>query len=314
MPMPPQGRGPPAVPRQGLERRPQRRVGIEDARRQLLEEVRLVGRDPEVAQLDLRLRPGEARRALEHRRVAVLVGEREDGVPRSRRRRVARCTRAVAPGARRTRRRRLKTGSSTVPAVLESGRRSAIDDRVAGPCGRGRGSGRGRSRTGRCRPSRPRRPSPGRPRSAARGRAAGARPRGPRGRRRTRSHEEIRKGGVRRVGGRRARGRSRRTTSPRSRRGRVPRLVSDTWRISASSSVETTTCRDVVIGAVACDGSRCGPPSRRPRRCRARRRSAGSPPTRPCPLSRRAGRRRLPHGSRVASSRQRVTARPRQRL
>ena len=39
---------------------------------------------------------------------------------------VARCTRTVAPGARRSRRRRLKTGSRTVPAVFESGRRSSI--------------------------------------------------------------------------------------------------------------------------------------------------------------------------------------------
>ena len=36
---------------------------------------------------------------------------------------------AVAPGASRTRRRRLKIGSSTEPAVFESGRPSITDDR-----------------------------------------------------------------------------------------------------------------------------------------------------------------------------------------
>ena len=42
-----------------------------------LEEVRLVGADAEMVELHLRLRPGQRDRALEGRRVVVLVGQVE---------------------------------------------------------------------------------------------------------------------------------------------------------------------------------------------------------------------------------------------
>ena len=58
-------------------RRPQRRVRVEDPVGQALEEVRLVGVDPEVMELDLGLRPGQGRGPLEGGRLAVLVGEVE---------------------------------------------------------------------------------------------------------------------------------------------------------------------------------------------------------------------------------------------
>ena len=102
MPCPQRAEGPRRFRARVSSGRAQRGVGIEDARREPLEEVRLVGRDPEVAQLDLRLRPREARDALERRGVPVLVGEREDVLPGvgDDHRQVHAHRRARAPGAR----------------------------------------------------------------------------------------------------------------------------------------------------------------------------------------------------------------------
>ena len=68
----------PLVAGQQAGRRPQRRVRVEDPVGQALEEVGLVGLDPEVVELDLGLRPGEGRRPLEGGRLAVLVGQVQD--------------------------------------------------------------------------------------------------------------------------------------------------------------------------------------------------------------------------------------------
>ena len=107
--------------------RPQRRVGVEDAVGEPLEEVRLVRLDAEVVQLDLGLGPGERRRALEGRRVAVLVGEVERCLARVGDERREDHARRRARGATRTRRRRLKIGSSTAPDRVRQ--RAAVDDR-----------------------------------------------------------------------------------------------------------------------------------------------------------------------------------------
>ena len=127
IPCAPEGRGAPAVSHKRLDRGPQGRIGVEDARREPLEEVRLVGRDPEVAQLDLRLRPGQARRRARTWPGPGTCRPARGRPPASRRRPSPGARARSLPGARRTRRRRLKTGSSTVPAVLESGRRSSIE-------------------------------------------------------------------------------------------------------------------------------------------------------------------------------------------
>ena len=61
---------------------PKRGVGVEDPAGEILEQVRLVRANPEMVQLDLRLRPRQRDRALEGRRVAILVGQRHGGVAR----------------------------------------------------------------------------------------------------------------------------------------------------------------------------------------------------------------------------------------
>ena len=65
-------------------RRAQRRVGVQDPVGQALEQVGLVRPDAEVVELDLRPGPGQRRRALEHRGIAILLGEREGLVARRR--------------------------------------------------------------------------------------------------------------------------------------------------------------------------------------------------------------------------------------
>ena len=74
-PVSPEPGGSGRVPRQGARGRPQPRVRIEDAVGDVLEEVRLVGRDAEMMKLDLRLRPRQGGGALERRRIAILVGQ-----------------------------------------------------------------------------------------------------------------------------------------------------------------------------------------------------------------------------------------------
>ena len=157
-------------------RRAQRRVGIEDVARQALVEAGLGRADVEMAQLHLRLRPGERGGALEGVGVLVLV-DRRRAAPRARtrpssRRRSAPCRRPGRAGAGAARTpdrapaRRCWTG-----AVRRSRRR-----RCRCRC-RGRGSGRGRSRPRPRRSPRPRRPPDGRPTARARpGRGDGASP------------------------------------------------------------------------------------------------------------------------------------------
>ena len=91
---------------------------------QTLEEIGLVEVDAKMVKLHLRLGPREGDGALEGRRHRDACRpnralRRARARPASRRR-----SRAVAPGASLMRRRRLKIGSSTAPAVLESGRPS----------------------------------------------------------------------------------------------------------------------------------------------------------------------------------------------
>src|SRR6185436_3976682 len=71
-------------PDQELRRLPQRRIEIEDAVGETLEEMRLVVRDAEVMELHLGSRAGEGHDALEGRRVAKLVREIEDDLTRRR--------------------------------------------------------------------------------------------------------------------------------------------------------------------------------------------------------------------------------------
>ena len=89
------------------------------------------GADPEVLELDLGLRPRQ--RALRARRSPARGTCRPAPSAASRvsATTVAKLTRAVAPGGRRTRRRRLTIGSSTAPAVFDRGRPSIDRSRVA---------------------------------------------------------------------------------------------------------------------------------------------------------------------------------------
>ena len=314
MPCPQSAEGPRRLRARVSSGRAQRGIGIEDARRQPLEEVRLVGRDPEVAQLDLRLRPREARHALERRRVAVLGGEREDGAPAMSATTVARCTRTVAPGARRTRRRRLKIGIEHRAGGVRQRTPLRDRDRIPDVASRVRESAPGPSRTGRCRPISPSTvitwaAQTGCSRSRGRRPATSASSAG------TNSvcTKRFEKAGcaASAAGGREDDlGVRRHLDLARPRSAVRQRHLADLGVVLRRDD-DLQGRRD---RPVACDGSRRGPPSRRPRRSRARRRPAGIPPTRPCPTSRRPERRRCPSGR---GSRPRATAsrrRPRQRL
>ena len=72
----------PFVASQQARRRSERRVRVEDPVGQALEEMGLVRLDPQVMELDLRLRPGEGHRPLEGGRLPVLVGQVQDVVAR----------------------------------------------------------------------------------------------------------------------------------------------------------------------------------------------------------------------------------------
>ena len=105
----------------------QGRIGIEHGVREPLEEMRLVGADSQVMQLHLRLRPRQRERALEGSRVAILVGQIQDLFARGGNNRGKNQMRPCLPGGMWTVRRRLSTGSSTEPTVLESGRPSMTE-------------------------------------------------------------------------------------------------------------------------------------------------------------------------------------------
>ena len=81
-PLRPQCRGPARVARQNLRGGAQGRVGVENPVRQPLEEVGLVRSDIEMMELNLRLRPRQSQRALERCVVAVLVREIDRFLPR----------------------------------------------------------------------------------------------------------------------------------------------------------------------------------------------------------------------------------------
>src|SRR4029453_1632683 len=68
--------------RGGPRRRPQRRIGVEDAIGEALEEVRLVQLDAQMVELDLRLGARERDHAIEGRRIPIFVGEVDDGLAR----------------------------------------------------------------------------------------------------------------------------------------------------------------------------------------------------------------------------------------
>ena len=116
--------------------------------RQTLEEVGFVGVNAEMVKLHLRLGPREREGAIEGRRVVMFVGQVERFAARGATS-VQNAIRAVAPGASLMRRRRLKIGSSTAPAVLESGRPSITATGVRIPRPRPRKRARSVSNCGR---------------------------------------------------------------------------------------------------------------------------------------------------------------------
>ena len=248
MPCPQRAEGPWRLRSERLDRGAQRRIGIQDARREPLEEVRLVGGDAEVAQLDLRLRPGEARDAVERGRIPVLVGERERALARvgddrrqlDARRRPGGQAHAAAQAEDRIEHRADRVRER--PPLLDRDR----DPGSSGPRPRKRAAVRlvlQRADSSPCTvitcaaqtgSSRSRGPAAGEQRLDAPGRTRSGR-RGSR----TRDAPRRRRRGARTI--------SAYDVTSIS-RGRVPRLVSETCRISASSSVETTIRRLVAIG------------------------------------------------------------------
>ena len=74
-PVRPQRVGTTHLTREHTRRWPQRPVRVHHAAGEALEEVRLVGTDTEVMLLNLCLRPGQRRGALERRRIAIFFGE-----------------------------------------------------------------------------------------------------------------------------------------------------------------------------------------------------------------------------------------------
>ena len=106
------------------------------------------GVDAEVVELHLRLRPGERGRPARTSRGRDTCRPGRAPSSRDAATSVEKIDARLAPGARRTRRRRLKMGSSTAPVVFDSGRRRCTDIGVRIAAARGRGTARGRSRTG----------------------------------------------------------------------------------------------------------------------------------------------------------------------
>ena len=80
-PVSPESRSSFAVAPERLDRSAQRGIGVEDAGRQALEQMRLVARDAEMAQFDLSLRPGEAGDAIERIGVPVFLGQGQRALP-----------------------------------------------------------------------------------------------------------------------------------------------------------------------------------------------------------------------------------------
>ena len=277
--------------------------------------MRLVRVDPEMVQLHLRLRPRQRDRAIEGRRVAILVGERQRRLARGgderRERRGGRCRRAGgARGVAGSRSDRARSPWCSTAA----GRRSPTS-----ACGcrvRARGIARGPSRTERRRRARPRPRRRGPPRPTA-----------PRATRTRRVAEERLELGARTPSGRRAS----RTPGARRRRpaapGRARRRRSARARASATSEVRDRDAAHLGVvlrrdqhlergrdGAVAPNELGAVLGERRRRTRPARRPSADTRPTTPRRSATSRTKTYVPQWSRVTSSRHRVTARPPQRL
>ena len=287
---------PALVPGQHGGRRPQRRVGVEDPAGEALEEVGLVGVDAEVVELDLRLRPGQRRRALEAAESRCLSA-RSRTASRDSATTVEKIAWAVAPGASDTRQRRLKIGSSTAPTVFDSGRPSMTETgRADRPAAAEEARAVRLVLDDHAGLLLDRRDVGGPDLRLIRGIAAGGSPAARRSRARTRSARR----GSGRPGARRprpaARARSRRTTSARSRALWEPRLVSDTRRISASCSARHDDRQAGHDRAVASRELGVLLRVARPRSCPPPPRSAGGRPTTPRRFARRAGRGSCPTG------------------
>ena len=237
---------------QHRRRRPQRRIRVEDPVRQALEEMGFVLLDAEVVELDLGLRPRQDRRPARTSPDSRYLSARSRTCSRDSPTTVEKIAWAVAPGASVDPRRRLKIGSSTAPTVFDRGRPSMTEpgDRTDRP----RPRKRARSVSYWMTPSAL--ALDGRDvRGPDRLLVAGSRT--ARRQERTDRRDRTRSGrtGSGRPGARHrrpaARARSPRTTSARSHGRCEPRLVSDTRRISASCSADTTTVKPVDDRAVA---------------------------------------------------------------
>ena len=238
----------PHVLRSAPPRRPKRRVGVEDPAGESWNRWASSGIDPEMVQLHLCLRPGERDGALERRGVAILVGQRHGGSRgtgrRAWRRRGARSrpARGDPPSEAEDRIEHRARGVRQGPPVDHRHRRADARDP-------GRGSARGRSRTGRLPPDCALdHDDVGRPdRRVRRATGRGESPAGPRDRRPIRSGRR----GWRRPDARypppAERARSRHRRSARSRASASPRFVTETRRSSASSSGETSTSSVVAM-------------------------------------------------------------------
>src|SRR5438270_8763738 len=130
----PEGGWAAAASANGIGRRTRRPIGVEHVTREALEEARLVSIDAEMSQLHLSLGSGQCGGTLECIGVVVLVDQvqdigarRSDDRPEGNARRLARSNPYTAP--------KRKTGSRTVPTVLERGRPSiaAIGARASRP-------------------------------------------------------------------------------------------------------------------------------------------------------------------------------------
>ena len=148
------------------------RVGEQQPRGEPLEDDRLLGRDAEVAQLDLARRPREVERALCRADVVVLLGERKRAFARLGDAGGEGKARGLAAARSRASAGSSTTGSRTAPdgAGEPSVRRRSRARRSA--CEACRGTPRGRSRTTSCTCRQARRRACGRPTAAPRARSA----------------------------------------------------------------------------------------------------------------------------------------------
>ena len=120
--------GPESIRDEELARSAQRRIGVKDRAGDALEQLRLVAHRSRALASSARARSAAARsmRSKEAAsRYLPAAASASSAARRDARSRTS--TRAVAPGGMRTRRRSATTGSSTVPAVSDSGRASTME-------------------------------------------------------------------------------------------------------------------------------------------------------------------------------------------